>query len=169
MKNIIGKAIAATVIAIVLLIVPSPALGQATTSTTVTTISVADNPPAPDVLAAAEACIGEPLTLVNGTIHIVTHQTDNGSGGMNMTMIFTTQDVFAVGQITGTVYRGPGEFMTKLNTSGPPPLEFSSLFRIPFIGTGGANSFVLDDLFHITIDANGDITALVNSSSVVCR
>jgi hypothetical protein len=168
MKSTAVKAIAATILGIVLWIVPSPALAQATTTTTVTTISIADNPPAPEILAAIEACVGEPVAL-SGTINIVAHETDNANGGMDVSAIFTTQNASAVGQTTGTVYRGPAHDITKFNTSGPPPLEFTNLFRISLIGPGQTPKFVLKDQFHITFNANGDITATVNTASMVCK
>jgi hypothetical protein len=168
MRSITGKSLAVTILVGVLCMPSPPALAQATTTTTVTTISVAGNPPAPDVLAAMEACVGEPVTFISGTISIVAHETDNASGGIDTSTIFTAHNVSAVGQNTGTVYRGPGEDITKFNASGPAPLEFTNLFRISLIGPGQTPKFVLKDQFHITFNANGDITVTVNTSSTTC-
>jgi len=165
-RSITRKSLAVTILVGVLCTPSPPALAQATTTTTVIRFSAADNPPAPEILAAIEACVGEPVAF-SGTIQMVAHETDNGSGGIDVSAIFTTQNVLAVGQTTGTIYRSPGQFLMKFNTSGPPPLEFTQIFNISFIGP--AHSFALRNLFHIVINADGEITTTVNTSSTTCK
>ena len=166
MKTIVTRALVATFLTAFLWTYATPALAQATSSTVVSRFLI--TPPAPDILAAIEACVGEAVTF-NGTINVVAHETDNASGGMDVQMIFATQNVFAVGQTTGTIYRSPGQFETKLNISGPAPLEFSFLFDLGFIGPGQGPNFTLKQRFHITINAGGETTALLDTSSTVCK
>jgi hypothetical protein len=164
MKSIILRTVEAIVLVGMYCALATPALAQAVTTTTVSRFPV--SPPDPVVLAAFEACVGESVVL-SGTIQMVAHETDNASGGMDVSTIFTTQNVIAVGQTTGTEYRAPGEFLVKFNTSGPPPLEYTNIFSLRFFGAG--HSFVFKDLFHITINSNGDITTVVSVGSTVCK
>jgi hypothetical protein len=166
MRSAKVRVLAATIFVALFWIPSTPALGQANATTTLIRFSAADNPPAPEILAAIEACVGESVAF-GGTLIMVAHETDNASGGIDVSAIFTTQNVFAVGQTTGTVYRSPGQFLVKFNTSGPPPLEFTNVFNISFIGP--AKSFALKDLVHVVVNTNGEMTANLNTSSTVCR
>jgi hypothetical protein len=143
-----------------------PAMAQTNTSTDVSRFPI--TPPAPEILAAIEACVGEAVQF-HGAIQMVAHETDNPNGGLDVTMIFSTKSVFAVGETTGADYLSPGQFQTHLNVSGPPPLEFSNLFNLGFIGPGQEPNFSLKERFHITIDANGDISSTVDTVSTTCK
>jgi hypothetical protein len=169
MKSMSLTALAATTILTSLLwITPIPALAQATTSTIVQKIPI--TPPADYLLSAIEACVGEAVTF-SGTVNMVAHETFNANGGVDIDALFSLQNVFAVGQTTGTVYRSPGEFHFKLTTSAPPSptLIFTGLFDALFISPGRTPNLLQKNLLHMTVDANGVITATVNTFSIVCK
>jgi hypothetical protein len=165
MKNIL-KILQPAILIGLLSLCATPVLAQAATSTVVTRFPI--TPPAPEILAAIESCVGEPVDF-KGTITMVAHETDDPTGGVHVGMTFIAVDTSAVGENTGTVYRSPGQFQTKFNVSGPPPLEFTNFFNIGLISPGSGPNFTLRDRFHVTINANGDINVTVDESSAVCK
>jgi hypothetical protein len=160
------KILQAAIVIGLLSLCATPVLAQAATSTVVTSFPI--TPPAPEIQAAIESCVGEPVDF-KGSITSVAHETDDRMGGVHVAMTFIAADASAVGENTGTVYRGPGQFQTKFNVSGPPPLEFTNFFNVSFISPGSGPNFTLRDRFHVTINANGDINVTVDELSAVCK
>jgi hypothetical protein len=109
------------------------------------------------------------LVLVEGTLHILTTFTinDNHVSGK---IHFQPQGATGTGLVTGDTYRATGvtqeEFSDNL-TNGQFEDTFINNFRI--IGPGPDNNLLVHQTVHITINANGDVTAVVDNTSVECR
>ncbi|NND32021.1 MAG: hypothetical protein HKN76_05470 [Saprospiraceae bacterium] len=72
-----------------------------------------------------------------------------------------------VGQTTGTRFQATG--VTQDNSASPNgAMTYSFVNRFHFVGRGGIQ-FGQYDNYHITVNANGDITALVDKSSIFCK
>jgi hypothetical protein len=72
-----------------------------------------------------------------------------------------------VGQVTGDKYQGTGVTQDEFNATVGAEETFINNFRI--IGQGNGNNFLIHQTFHITINADGTMTAFVNMLSVDCR
>lgn len=110
---------------------------------------------------------GEFVSL-SGNLHSLFHFTDDGAGGFHAMSENNPQGVSGTGSVTGDKYQATGVTLSHFNTSGVPFNQtFVNNFRI--IGQGTDNNFLVHQTFHITVNAAGNLTALVDNFSVECR
>jgi hypothetical protein len=75
-----------------------------------------------------------------------------------------------VGLTTGDSYQATGITQNSFNGSlqnGQATTTFINNFRI--IGQGPGNNFLVHETFHVTINANGDVTNTVDNFTADCR
>ena len=112
-------------------------------------------------------CTGEPI-LVYGTVHLLVTQTIDAAGGQHIHSAVDYQGVNALGLITGTTYVVPGAGSAIINeTSGAGEATIQT--RAQFIAPGEQNSFYAEQQYHLTIDANGDVTVSYYDVVFSCR
>jgi hypothetical protein len=113
---------------------------------------------------------GETVHLT-GTVLVLFTTTSTESGQFITIAHFQPQGVSGVGETTGDRYRGtgPGFFLTRanLNLAANEVSTFLTNFRI--IGPGAGNNLLIHNLFHLTVNGNGVVTAEVIKSSVECK
>jgi hypothetical protein len=110
---------------------------------------------------------GEDVFL-SGDIHVVVHVTLDGTGGAHFDEIHNPQGVSGVGLITGAMYRGVGG--SPLDASNiRVGEEHTSVRNMLLIGQGPGNNLVLHADFHITVLADGTVTAFHDNLSMSCR
>ena len=114
----------------------------------------------------ADGGAGEVVTL-SGDLHTVLRYTESASGGIHVAAHFQPQGISGVGETTGARYRGTGVTQDEFNATVGVEETFVNNFRI--IGQGPGNNVLVHSVFHITFNANGSITALVDTLSVDCR
>jgi hypothetical protein len=102
---------------------------------------------------------------VTGNLHILTHTTVSNSGAMVTKSHFQPQGMSGVGQVTGDKYQATG--VTQETFHGTGTFTFVNNFR--FIGQGSGNNFLAHEVLHVTINANGDVTATAGNLSIECR
>ncbi len=151
MRRLFGV-LAVTVVA---LFVPSSA--EATTTT--------ERFPFDFVLTGAEAC-GEDIHI-SGTLLAVFTATDNGAGGFVVSYHFNPQGITGVGLSSGVIYQATGVTREVTTVAAGTTDTYVNNFKI--IGHGDTPNFLETDVFHITVNASGEITAVHDSSTVVCR
>jgi hypothetical protein len=137
-------------------------------STTVVKIPVAFSI-RPSGKAAIQACVGESVTF-GGNALFLAHQTARPDGSILLdTIHFNAQGAVAVGDVTGTIYHlnGADSNEVVLEPSGGLTATFTA--DLHAIGPGTAPNFLAHIVEHITIDANGSMTALVDIANVDCR
>jgi hypothetical protein len=108
--------------------------------------------------------------LLSGTLHTVSRTTIDANGGFHGTIHFNPQGVKGVGQSSGDTYQGNGVTKTTTNIAGaglPFTDTFVNNFRI--IGPGPDNNLLVHQTIHVTINANGVMTADVLNTSTECR
>ena len=140
----------------------SPSLA-ATTSTQqlVNHIAVTRNVP------CANGGAGEDV-FVSGDIHIVVHVTLDGSGGAHFVEVHNPQGVSGTGLTTGAMYRGVGG--SPLDASNVRVgEEHTSVRNIMLIGQGPGNNLILHGTFHVTVLADGTVTAFHDNLSLTCK
>jgi hypothetical protein len=142
-------ALGALAIALVWLSLVSPPLWAATS----TTIPL-------DVIRSGD-CTGEDVQL-SGTIHLVSQTQPDGSevGHINY------QNVSGVGLTSGTTYRASTVDTFRLEA--PFPSDIHSVRSLRLISPGPEDDLLVMFLFHITVNANGEITAEIEDVNFEC-
>jgi hypothetical protein len=112
--------------------------------------------------------VGE-LVELNGPLHILLTFTINGNNISGKTH-FQPQGISGVGLDTGDRYQATGvtqdHFKGSFN-NGQFNETFVNNFRI--IGQGSGNNFLVHESFHLTITANGAVTAVHDNFSIDCK
>lgn len=113
------------------------------------------------------ACNGDVIHL-SGTLLAVFTETATPSGGFVVSSHFQPQGVAGVDLVTGTMFRGTGltRDITVVAPSGGVTETFVNRFHIQ--ATSGEQSFIVSEVSHITINANGDVTAFFDNFQSTC-
>jgi hypothetical protein len=114
----------------------------------------------------ANGGLGEDVELT-GTIHDLFHVTADGRGGFHVKLHDSPQGVIGTGLTTGARYHGTGVTQSHFNLKVGEQSTDINNFRI--IGPGPGNNFLLHENFHVTINANGVVTAGHDNFSVQCN
>jgi hypothetical protein len=118
--------------------------------------------------ATFNPCTGELVTLA-GYLHLLTHTTVDEQGGVHLQSHVNPQQVSGT-STSGTEYRAVGKNRTESNTfSGGLPVEVTHVRTFNFISTDATDNFLLHETIHITINANGEVTAVVENVTTECR
>ena len=104
------------------------------------------------------------IVSVSGTLHEVFHITFDAAGAVHLKIHDQPQGISGFGQTTGMKYQATGVTQQQLSTN---PFTFVNNFRI--IGQGPGNNFLIHQVFHVTVNANGEVTAFVDHASAECR
>jgi hypothetical protein len=137
---------------------------QTSHAAVITNVSVPVNIPVFIPCAASGA--GE-LVVLSGDLHVLVRSTISKGGGVHAAVHFQPQGISGIGQTTGDKYQGTGVTQDQINARIGAEETFINNFRI--IGQGSGNNFLIHENFHMTINANGKVTAFVDNVSVDCR
>lgn len=102
-------------------------------------------------------------------LHVLITSTVNGNR-ISGKFHFQPQGGGVVGETTGDFYHATGVTQGTFSGSlvnGQYSESFVNNFRL--IGPGPGNNFLEHDMFHITINANGDTTVEFETESIDCR
>jgi hypothetical protein len=105
---------------------------------------------------------------LTGRLHVLFHVTISNSGNFSLKEHFQPQGVSGTGETTGTKYQATGvtQDMTYFGRVGVV-FTFINNFRI--IGQGPGNNFLVHQVFHITVNANGTLTSVVDRFKADCK
>jgi hypothetical protein len=126
--------------------------------------------PAPASLT--NPCVQE-VVLVSGDLHLEVHFTRDSSGGVHEVTHFNAQGVTGEGSVTGAKYQVhcqgacTAEPDQVINVGGAT--EATTKVGFSLIGQGTVPNFVTFFTFHITINANGTVTAFVVETREECQ
>ena len=137
-------------------ILPSLALARAESYTFVETFPIN---------FVTEGC--EELIELSGQIHSVSHITFDNSGGFHLVTQTNPQGVTGVGLVTGSHYQGTG--VERFNINGQVGEETTAVLSFKLIGRGPTDNYLVQQTFHITVNANGEVTAVADNSFVKCQ
>jgi hypothetical protein len=107
--------------------------------------------------------------LLEGILHETFHLTVNNNKFL-LKIIDNPQGISGTGQVTGDKYHATGETQDVINQSfvnGVYNETYVNNFRI--IGQGTGNNFIVHENFHITVNANGTVTALLDNLTADCK
>jgi hypothetical protein len=117
--------------------------------------------------ACAAGGAGEDIVLT-GTLHIVFFEVHSSSGNAVYKSMVNLQGLSGYGVDTGDVYRGTG-MSQGISTVKDINDVYTSINNMNFVGPGPGSNFVLHATFHLTFNANGELTAEVDNYSSECR
>lgn len=109
------------------------------------------------------------IVELSGPLHILVASNSNGQRVSGFTH-FQPQNVQGKGQATGDTYRATGVTMERFGGSfvnGQFNYSFINNYRL--IGQGPGNNFTVHQTIHVTINANGDATAVTGLTTVDCK
>ncbi len=112
-------------------------------------------------------CAGDIVPLT-GNLHIGVTETIDSNGGFHLSVLFNPQGVSGIGSPSGAEYQGTGETRFDVQTSGPPPINFTFVNNFKIIGQGPDNNLLIHQNVHVTVNANGTLTAFVDNFSFSC-
>ena len=101
-------------------------------------------------------CNGD-LIHLSGRLLVVTSETTTASGADRFAIHFQPQGVSGVDLVTGTVFHATGLTRDLIVISPPGGFveTFVNYFHIQ--ATRGAQSFIVREVFHVTVTANGTV------------
>lgn len=141
---------------------------QAHFSATTSTESIKEPFSMTQFVPCAAGGAGESV-LLQGTLHVLLHLTEDSQGGFHAKAHFQPQGVHGYGLTTGDKYQATGvtQDQSSSTTNGASTFTFVNNFRI--IGQGSGNNFLVHNNVHITLNANGELTAELDNFSADCR
>lgn len=112
-------------------------------------------------------CNGDPIHL-SGTLLAVISETTTPSGGEVFAFHFQPQGVTGVDLVTGTVFHATGLTRDLIVISPPGGTTETFVNRFHIQATGGAESFIVSELIHITIAPDGTVTVEFDNFASTC-
>jgi hypothetical protein len=109
------------------------------------------------------------IVVLSGDLHVLFHGTINGNRFV-MKAHFQPQGISGVGLTTGDKYQATGVTQETFGGSfvnGQFSDTFVNNFRI--IGQGPGNNFLIHETFHVTVNANGEVTVVHVNFTVDCK
>jgi len=129
--------------------------------------AVTTNTSIPITLVVNIPCAGE-LVVLNGPLHILFSFTFDRAGGFHMVGHFQPQGISGLGQTTGAKYQATGETEFQTNAKAVP-FETSFVNNFKIIGQGPSNNLLIHENLHLTVNADGTVTAVIDNTSFECR
>ena len=107
------------------------------------------------------------LVDFSGTLHDLFHVTINGSQTV-LKFHDQPQGIFGVGEITGDKYKATGvtQEVTRIGVVG---LTDNFINNFKLIGQGPGNNLLIHENIHVTINANGTLTAVHDHFTAECK
>jgi hypothetical protein len=115
-------------------------------------------------------CTGEHMTITEGTLQLLVRIGVDADGGLHLIVHGSAQGVAATGEFTGSRYRLAGDFWGETNGAAdgsPLTMQFVELHNV--LSPGSADNFTVLLVSHLTVNADGTVTAVLDSASTQCR
>jgi hypothetical protein len=130
--------------------------------------SVVVKTPIEETFTAFDSCAGELLEF-HIREQLVVHERVDASGGIHFHLVINDKGSTAVGLSSGVTWHQVGATRETDNIRGEAPVAVSFVNVFNLISNGSAPNLLIHQLFHITINANGVVTALVDRSRIECK
>jgi len=112
---------------------------------------------------------GETVRLT-GDLHALFQVTFDENGGLHVASQYQPMGITGYGEVTGDKYQATG--VTRHNENLQPvayPVEYTYVNNFRIIGPGPGNNFVIHETYHITINANGEVTVAIDNFWGECK
>jgi hypothetical protein len=113
--------------------------------------------------------LGEDV-LLTGRLHQVFHVTVSNTDNVVRT-VHNNARLSGIGATTGDLYHSTvtDKFQTLFHFFHREGQVFTEVFTIRMIGQGSGTNFVIRQLIHVTVNANGSVSAVVDKLSIACK
>jgi hypothetical protein len=112
-------------------------------------------------------CNGD-LIHLSGTLVAVISETATPSGGEVLAFHFQPQGVTGVDLVTGAVFHATGLTRDLIVNSPPGGSTETFVNRFHIQATRGAESYIVSELFHVTVTPDGTVTVFFDTFSSTC-
>ncbi len=122
----------------------------------------------PFVAIVSNPCLGEMVNLT-GTLHLDSTVTVNANN-FHMTSHANPQGITGIGQTSGAIYHATG--VTRSDSGGSlvdGAAEQTFINRFHIVGDGRTPNFEAFNTVHVTLNADGTMTANVSNISTTCH
>jgi hypothetical protein len=109
------------------------------------------------------------IVVFTGNQHLVFFESSMSNGHLNSKLQWNADDVTGIGQYTGFTYRATGVTQEHTITDVTLPYDFTMINNYHIIGQGQATDMDLHETMHVTIDANGNLSAWVTDYNFSCH
>ncbi len=112
------------------------------------------------------SCSGE-LVRVSGELLLISHFTEDSGGGFHFHFTLVPRHVRGVSP-SGVSYKAVGGDRFTSNVSGSGTETFTNTDQFLLISEGSEDNLLVRFTFHITVNANGEVTTVVDNFSEKC-
>jgi hypothetical protein len=110
---------------------------------------------------------GESVFL-SGDLHILSHVTIDPNGVYRYQDHYQPQGISGTGSVSGAKYQATG--VTRYSGKfGGLPYTYSYVNNFRIIGQGPGNNYLVHENIHVTVNANGEMSAYVDNWRVDCK
>lgn len=125
-----------------------------------------------------DPCGSGDFVAESGNLHVVATLTTDSAGGLHGKVSFNLDNYSAVDTVTGTKYQEhengqgllpSGPFFFNFNNSAGGTVEFTQNIALGLEAQGSGRMFDVKIKLHMTVNANGSITATVSDTNAACK
>lgn len=114
-------------------------------------------------------CAGEMLEL-HLREQAVARVSVDAAGGLHTHVVINDKGTTALGLTSGTIYHQTGASTeTQNNSSDGAPLTITRTNFLLLVSEGAGPNLLVQQLFHVTVDANGAVPVFRDVAAVVCQ
>jgi len=159
MSKLIRTLLVATIL-IVSNLMPGPALAQANT--------VITNEIVPFGIPIGVPCANNDGGFITGEVHNLFVVTQTNTGMTHVKWHFNLQNVSGVGDVSGELIRASAGQNVHFTFDGPT-YEETFVHRQVWIITGSTGNLNTHITFHVTVNANGEVTSEIDQVNTHCQ
>ena len=111
---------------------------------------------------------GDLNIALSGNAHALIHVSTDSAGGIHSDMHLNYQDVTGTGLETGNQYQASAVTHTSWSGDGTVR-EFTIVDQFGLTGQGMGNIFLIHETIHVTINAQGQVSANVDDTRAECK
>lgn len=118
----------------------------------------------------ANGGVGELVAVTDAQLHVIMRLVRDDRDGVHFSSHFQPiRNWDGIGQVTGDVYQATGMTGDNFNGVFGFPVVTSYVNNFRWIGPGPHNNLLVHQTMHVTINANGTVTADVDNTNIECR
>lgn len=118
--------------------------------------------------ATITACNGEEVQL-SGELLFIFHTNRDAQDALHTAITLVPNRVTGVGSETGTTYRAVGgDRENYYNLDGIAPITYTNTDMYNLVSQDGSDNLQIKYTFHVTVNANGEISTEVDHFSEMC-
>ncbi|MES2646057.1 MAG: hypothetical protein V4717_04220 [Bacteroidota bacterium] len=106
-------------------------------------------------------CTNEEMLILSGIFFLNSHR--------DGTIASTNVHNFVLQAADGTIYRGVWVNTFQVTAPLPDPGAFNNTYKVILTTSGGGNNSRLTGVFHITQNANGEFTSVIDNFTAGCQ